>query len=157
MHSELFVLIFNQDEETRNSLQALQMMRKSREFGLENAALVERDGAGKVLIHQYSRYPVWEPVSDDTLLILFTEAIFGDTQEDSVRPLIEAGLDEYFLEDVANALLPNSSALLIFFPQDSLIDTHQLPDALSKFKGALIHTTLPSQTLDSVLDLTRSE
>jgi uncharacterized membrane protein len=157
MHSELFILIFNQDEETRNSLQALQMMRKSREFGLENAALVERDGTGKVLIHQYSRYPVWEPVSDDTLLILFTEAIFGDTQEDSVRPLVEAGLDEYFLEDVANTLLPNSSALLIFFPQDSLVDMRQLLDALSKFKGALIQTTIPSQIKDSIMELTRSE
>jgi len=157
MHSELFVLIFNQDEETRNARQALQKMRKSREFGLENASLVERNGAGKVLIHQYNRYPVWEPVSDDTLLTLFTEAIFGDTQEDSVRPLVEAGLDEYFLEDVANSLLPNSSALLIFFPQDSLVDMRQLLDALSKFKGALIHTTLPSQTIDSILELTRSE
>ncbi|MGB2911281.1 MAG: hypothetical protein WBF05_03555 [Anaerolineales bacterium] len=157
MHSELFVLIFNQDEETRNSLQALQMMRKSREFGLENAALVERDDAGKVYIHQYSRYPVWEPVSDDDFLIFITEAIFGDTQEASVRLLVEAGLDKYFLEEVANTLLLNSSALLIFFPQDSLVDTRQLLDAISKFKGALIHTTFPPQVIDSVLDLTRSE
>ena len=157
MLSELFVLIFNQDEETRIAWQALQMMRKSREFGLENAAMVERDGAGKVYIHQYSRYPVWKPVSDDTFLILITEAIFGDTQEDSVRPLIEAGLDRHFLEDVANTLLRNSSALLIFFPRDSLVDMRQLLDALSKFKGALIHTTLPSQTIDTILELTRSE
>jgi len=157
MHSELFVLIFNQDEDTRNSLQALQMMRKSRAFGLDNAALVERDGDGKAYIHQYSRYPAWGPVPDDTFLILFTETIFGDTQEDSVRPLVEAGLDEYFLEDVANALLPNSSALLLFFPQDSLIDMRQLLDALSKFKGTLIHTTFPSQIIASVLELTKSE
>ena len=157
MHSELFVLIFNQDEDTRNSLQALQIMRKSRAFGLDNAALVERDGDGKVFIHQYSRYPVWEPVSDDTFLIIFTEAIFRDTQEDSMRPLVEAGLDEYFLEDVANTLLPNSSALLMFFAQDSLVDTRQLLDALSKFKGTLIHTTFPSQIKDSVIELTRSE
>ena len=157
MLSELFVLIFNQDEETRIAWQALQMMRKSREFGLNDAALVERDDAGKVYIHQYSRYPVWEPVSDDAFLIFFTEAIFGDTQEDSVRPLIEAGLDEHFLEDVANTLLPNSSALLIFFPQDSLVDTRRLLDDISKFKGALIHTTFPSQIIDSVLELTRSE
>ena len=74
-----------------------------------------------------------------------------------MRPLVEAGLDEYFLEDVANALLPNSSALLIFFPQDSLVNTRQLLDSLSKFKGALIHTTFPSQIIDSVLYLTRSE
>ena len=157
MHSELFVLIFNQDEDTRNVRQALQMMRKSREFGLENAAMVERDGAGKVYIHQYSRYPVWEPVSDDTFLILFTEAIFGDTQEDSVRPLIEAGMDKYILENVATTLLPSSSALLMFFPQDSLVDTRRLLDTLSKFKGTLIHTTFPSQIIDSVLELTRSE
>ena len=157
MHSELFVLIFNQDEDTWNSRQALQMMRKSRAFKLENATLVEPDGTGKAYIHQYSRYPVWEPVWDDTLLILFTEAIFGDTQKDSMRPLVEAGLNEYFLEDVANTLLPNSSALLIFFPQDSLVDTRQLLDSLSKFKGALIHTTFPSQIIDSVLELTRSE
>ena len=74
-----------------------------------------------------------------------------------MRPLVEAGLDEYFLEDVANALLPNSSALLKFFPQDSLVDTRQLLGDLSKFKGALIHTTFPSQIIDSVLYLTRSE
>jgi len=74
-----------------------------------------------------------------------------------VRPLIEAGLDEHFLEDVANTLLPNSSALLIFFPQDSLVDTRRLLDDISKFKGALIHTTFPSQIIDSVLELTRSE
>ena len=157
MLSELFVLIFNQDEDTRNAWQALQMIRESKAFGLDNAAMVERDDAGKVYIHQYSRYPVWEPVSDDDFLIFITEAIFGDTQEASVRLLVEAGLDKYFLEEVANTLLLNSSALLIFFPQDSLVDTRQLLDAISKFKGALIHTTFPPQVIDSVLDLTRSE
>ena len=157
MNSELFVLIFNQVEDTRNARQALQMMRESKAFGLDNTAMVERDGAGKVYIHQYSRYPVWEPVSDDTFLILFTEAIFGDIQEDSARPLIEAGLDKHILENVANTLLPNSSALLMFFPQDSLVDTRRLLDALSKFKGTMIHTIFPSQIIDSVLELTRSE
>ncbi len=157
MHSKLIVLTFNRDEDSHNARKALQMMQKNRAFGLDNAALVERDGAGRAFVHQYTRYPAWEPVSDDTFLILFTESIFGDTQEDSVRLLVEAGLDEYFLEDVAKTLLPNSSALLIFFPQDSLVDTRQLLDALAKFKGTLIHTTFPSQIIDSVLELTRSE
>jgi uncharacterized membrane protein len=149
MNSELFILTFSEEEDTQRTLQALETMGKNWAFGLNNAVLVKRDEA---LVHQYTRYPAWRPIPDNTFLITFTEAVFGDTQKDDIRPLVDAGLDEYFLEEVASTLQPGGSALMVYIPDDSLVDTRLLKETLAAYRGTVHHTIFPVQVERTILE-----
>jgi uncharacterized membrane protein len=152
MNSELFVLTFSEEEDTQKTLQALETMGKNWAFGLNNAVLVKRDESGRALVHQYTRYPSWRPVSDNKFLLSFTEAVFRDTQKDAIRPLVDAGLDECFLEEVASTLQPGGSALMVYIPDDSLVDTRLLLETLATFRGTVHQTIFPVQVERTILE-----
>jgi len=156
MTIELILMIFDQDEVAPNAWLVLDTMRKTRAFGLENAVLVERDAAGKAFIHQFKRYPTWKPALNDSFLTLFTNAIFSGTADERERDPLIAELDEVFLEEVADAWQPSTSALLIFVPRQSLVDTRRLLNYLAEFNGTLIRTTIPEQIIESILEQSKS-
>ena len=64
-----------------------------------------------------------------------------DAEGHNVR-LAEAGLDAFFLEEVMQALAPNSSALLIYVPNNSTTNTPALLRTLALFQGTLHRTTI---------------
>jgi len=156
MPIDLLVMIFDQNGVTPGAWHALNSMRKNRSFGLENAVLVVRDTAGKAFIHQFKRYPTWKPALNDSFLTLFTNAIFSGTADERERDLLIAELDEVFLEEVADAWQPSTSALLIFVPRQSLVDTRRLLNYLAEFNGTLIRTTFPEQTIEFILMQSKS-
>ena len=156
MPIDLLVMIFDQNGVTPGAWHALNSMRKNRSFGLENAVLVERDAAGKASIHHYKSYPTSRPILDDTFLTLFTNVLFTDSQGSRKLGLVIAELDEMVLEEITDAWEANSSALLIFIQRESLADTRKLLDHLSKFSGTLIHTTIPSRIIESILEQTKN-
>jgi len=156
MSIELILMIFDQDEVAPNAWLVLDTMRKTRAFGLENAVLVERDTAGKAFIHQFKRYPTWKPALNDSFLTLFTNAIFSGTADERERDPLIAELDEVFLQEVADAWQPSTSALLIFVPRQSLVDTRLLLNYLADHSGTLIHTTFPEQIIESILEQSKS-
>jgi uncharacterized membrane protein len=156
MQIELILMIFDQDEVTPNAWLVFDRMRKTRAFRLENAGLVERDAAGKAFIHQFKRYPTWKPPLDDTFLILFTNAIFSGSAGERERDPLIAELDEVFLKEVADAWHSSNSALLIFSPRQSLVDTRRLLNYLAEFNGTLIQTTFPEQIIESILEQSKS-
>jgi len=92
----------------------------------------------------------------DTFLTLFTNVLFTDSQGSRKLGLVIAELDEMFLEEITDAWEANSSALLIFIQRESLADTRKLLDHLSKFSGTLIHTTIPSRIIESILEQTKN-
>jgi uncharacterized membrane protein len=156
MTIELIVMIFKHDEATPNARRALNTLRKSRSFGLNSAALVQRDSTGKAFIQQYSRYPAWELAIDSTFLLLFTNAIFKDNVEDRERNLLLTEFDEYFVIELDRVWQPSNSALLIFFPRESLVDMQHLINYLAEFSGTLIQTTIPERTIKAILELSKS-
>lgn len=73
---------------------------------------------------------------------MLSTAMF-DLDTEGRRPkLADAGLDEFFLTEVMQSLAPNSSALLIYVPNNSMADTRILLDTLVLFKGTLHRTTI---------------
>jgi len=156
MTIELIAMIFDQDEDVSDARRALDTMRQTTTFGLENAVLVEKDAAGKAFVHQYSREPVSTPVRDDTLLILFANVIFTGSATERERDLVIAELDEVFLEEIADAWQPSTSALLIIIPRLSLVDAQRLLKYLAEYSGTLIRTTFPEQTIEFILMQSKS-
>ena len=157
MNSDLFILTFPQEDEAFQARQALEIMRGKQLFGLENTALVTRDRAGQAAVHQRWGLPAYPRNPRRRLPVLFADAIFGDVPEEGIRKLADAGLGEMFLKEVATALDPDGSALLVYIPADSIVDTRRLLDALALFSGILHHTRIPSQVEEAILALAEIE
>ena len=73
---------------------------------------------------------------------MLSTAIFDLDAEGHHPKLPHVGLDEFFLQEVMQALAPNSSALLIYVPHNSTADTRALLNALALFDGTVHRTTL---------------
>jgi uncharacterized membrane protein len=157
VNSDLIILTFSQEDEAFQVRQALEIMRGRQLFGLENTALVTRDRAGQATIHQRWGLPAYPRSPRRRLPVLFAGAIFGDVPEEGIRKLVDAGLDEIFLKEVAIALDPDGSALLIYIPPDSIVDTRRLLDALALFHGKLHHTRIPAEVEKAILALAEIE
>ena len=157
MTAELIVMIFNQNGETRDVWRALENLHKARDIGLKNAVLVERDASGKAFIQQHSHFPTWDRAFDDSFILLFTNALFTEDAETHKRELIASVFDECFVGEFEKAWQPNSSAMVIYIPRNSLVNSQRLLDYLSEYSGTLMYTTLPEQVIDSILELSRNE
>jgi uncharacterized membrane protein len=148
MKSDLIVMTFAREEDAFKALSGLETMRDSQLFGLENVVLVSRDSAGRAVVHQR-----WEPPAPTSsrLPSLVADAVFGNSPQDGIHKLADAGLDEFFLKEVSEALNPDSSALFIYVSQDSLADTHRLLQTLALLKGEVYHTTFSEAVEEAVL------
>jgi uncharacterized membrane protein len=153
MTAELIVMIFHQNGETRDVWRALDELNGTRALGLKNAVLIERDARGRAFIQQFKHYPALDPAMDDTFVLFFTNALFTEDAEDLNRDLLVSEFDECFIEELEKAWLPHSSALLIFIPRDSLVNSQRILDYLSEYSGTLMYTTLPERSINSILEL----
>ena len=157
MTAELIVMIFNQKGDTRDVWSVLEKLHNARKIRLKNAVLVERDASGKAFIQQHRNFPTWDRAFDDSFILLFTNALFTEDAEIHKRELIASVFDECFVEELEKAWLPHSSALLIFIPSNSLVNSQRLLDYLTEYSGTLMYTTLPERVIDSILELSRNE
>jgi hypothetical protein len=82
--------------------------------------------------------------SDSWILNQFANMIFYDS-EDELHKLIDAGMDERFLEMITTALAPGYSLILIYVCHDSMVDTQQVLEAIKQYNGTLYHTTISPQ------------
>ena len=105
MKSDLIIVIFPHEDQAFQARQALEIMRGRQLFGLDNAALVTKDKAGRAAIHQRWDLPAYPRGPWGHLPVLFADAIFGPTPEQGAQRLAEAGLDESFLKDVSKELV----------------------------------------------------
>ena len=129
----------------------MEIMRGKQLLGLDNAALVAKDRSGRAVVHQRWDLPAYPRGRRRRLPVLFADAIFGPTPEEGAQRLADAGLDEIFLKEVATALEPEGSALLLYIPSESVADTRRLLDALALFDGKLHHTSMPAAVENAIL------
>lgn len=152
MNSDLIVMTFPRQEEARRTQQALEMMQGRHVLGLENAALVTRDRAGRTAVHQ-RRELTASPCSPRSCLpALFASVIFAGSPDGGTGPRTNVSLDDLFVAEVVRGLRPGGSALLVYVPSDAVVDTRRLLDALALFQGRLHHTTLPAVSEEAVLE-----
>jgi uncharacterized membrane protein len=96
--------------------------------------------AGKVVV-DIQQQPNGQAGSDSWIPNQFANTIFSDSEAE-LQKLVNAGMDERFLEMVITALAPGYSMILIFVCQDSMVDTLQVLEAIRQYNGTLYHTTI---------------
>ena len=155
--SDLIIIVFEHRQDAPLARIALEMMREQHLLGLEHATEITCDGNGRTLLHQRLELPAYPHPPHSRLPSLLSAAIFGHATAERRQRLADAGIDEFFLRRVTQALVPDSSALLFFVPHDSLqIDRRALLGAIALLKGTMHRTSVPpgiEQTLLNHLQL----
>jgi uncharacterized membrane protein len=142
--SDLIILTFDGREDALWARRALDMMRDLDALGLEYALELTRDSSGKTILHQHVELPAYPHAPHSRMPSLLASALFGSTGKEGIRMLVKVGLDEFFLHRVTKALTRDSSALLVYVPQDDvLIDLRALLNALSLLNGTMHRTSVP--------------
>jgi uncharacterized membrane protein len=149
--SELIVMVLTGKEDLDSAWQNLERSQGGKLFRLIDVILVQRDRLGKSTFHMRRKESDRLNNSHNRLAGDFAEAIFGISRAEGRRHLAEAGLDPLFLQDVVQALKPDSSAYLIYVPRESLIDTRRYLEILEGLQGDLYHTTFRPQVEEALL------
>ena len=157
MQNDLIVMAFGEEEAALKAKEALEQMRFSPFLGLLNAIVVTRDKAGKVLVHQQWGLRPHVPNASKQVPRLLVEAFYGHPPEKGWQKLVDAGLDETFVHRVVTSLGPESSMFLSYIREGSLVDTRQVLDALSHFRGTVYHTTVPAEVEEAILKQAEQE
>jgi uncharacterized membrane protein len=142
--SELIVIVFDHLEDAFWARRSLASMRAQHMFGLEYAAEITRDNAGQTVLHHHMALPAYPHPVHIRMPSLLSNAIFSLGTTGKHLKLAAAGLDEFFVEAVTQAMVPNRSALLIFVPYaEQRIDLPTLLQVIVLFKGTLHRTSVP--------------
>jgi uncharacterized membrane protein len=150
MPNELLVFTFERSAEARRVYDALRAMRRSALLALEQAVIVTKDRAGKVMLYQEQELPAVAGATERDLLRNLAGLVFGVPSEGIVCTLAQAGLDERFLEQLARDMGNDSSALLFLVPPDNIADVDELSKALTLFTGKM-HRTILSPEAEAAL------
>lgn len=151
--NELFVITFVEVGGASKAWQSLEDMRSDfYTFTPQSSRLVERDKNGELVVRKHKLHLDTHDLSQSIVINLFINAVCNDTDE-NIQLFVDAGLDEVFLRDVSIALKPDRSALVIYIPHDSVVDTLNLLKSLKKVGGTLYHTIFPSKVEAAILAL----
>jgi uncharacterized membrane protein len=134
VNADLIVMTFDGGEMAQIIYDSLQAMRKSQVLGLDDTAIVTKDGAGRVRLRP-------EPEASTGLAGLLGALLFRSPQRD-VPDGVQENVDDEFLRTVGAALHNSSSALLFYLHPDSLSDGGELLNALALFRGRIHQTTI---------------
>ena len=152
MLNDLIVIAFDNQADAEKVWEALKVKRNRKFLGLLNSVIVTRDSAGKVIVHLQRQLPIDQADPGSQIPGLLANLLFGTPPEEGPQKLVDAGLDERFVNMVASALEPDSSMLINYIRQDSLVDTQQVLEALNQFNGTLHHTTVPAEVEETILE-----
>jgi len=150
--SELIVMIITGSEDSDKTWRTLERSHGGQLFKLVDIVLIRRDNQGMTSFKMNWKKDDHYLDSSNRMAGAFAEAIFGISRTEGRRQLSEAGMDRLFLEEVVQALEPDSSAFLIYIPKESLIDTRTYLDVLEGITGDVYHTTFKPQVEEVLLN-----
>ena len=150
MYDELIFMIFSGEGGAGEAWSALEKIHEGQLFRLVDIVLVSRDRAGEVALRPQWKVSVVPGDQDCQIPLFVAEALFGKSAKVDIQQLNEGGLDKTTLQNVSQAVEVDSSALLIYIPGDSLIDSRTYLAPLSRLQGTLHHTTFPSTVKDAI-------
>jgi uncharacterized membrane protein len=152
MNNDLIAMTFDTEQDAPIVRKSLMMMRNNPFLGAMNTVGVTRDQKENVTIHSQSQSMLTPPDPSCQLSNLIANAIFGKSPEQGIQNLIDVGLDEIFVKELASNLVPDSSLILNYVCRDSLVDTQQVIDAFSQFRGTVYHTTVLDEVEVGILE-----
>ena len=91
--SELIIIVFEQPEDAFWVRRALNLLREQNGFGLEHAAEITRDSAGRTTLHHHMALPAYPHAPHTRMPSLLCDAIFSLGSKENHRKLVKAGLD----------------------------------------------------------------
>jgi uncharacterized membrane protein len=152
MLNDLIVIAFDNEADAEKVWGALKVIRNRKSLGVLNSVIVTRDRAGKVIVQLQRQLPVDQTDPGSQMPGLLANLLFGTPTDEGPQKLVDAGLDERFVKMMASTLNPDSSMIINYIRQDSLVDTQQVLETLNQFNGTLHHTTVPAEVEETIVE-----
>ena len=150
----LVVFTFDDENEARDALNALQNLEKAGRLNIDDSAVIRRGEDGKIHVDNKVGSVKGGAAIGGMLGLIIGGILFpigglilGAAGGAAVGKMMDTGVDKKFVEDVSNSLQPGSSAL---FVTSSGGDPAAVVAALQPFKGTVYHTNLSSEAEQSL-------
>jgi uncharacterized membrane protein len=149
--ANLVVITFDSAGEASQVRETLRSIEQQGLLSLDDSAVVVKDQEGKVHIkNETDRGVKVGAVGGGALGLLIGSVFFpfaglvgGALVGAVVGKMVDLGVDQKFVDDVAAALKPDSSALFVLVRQ---ANASAAISALKPYQGQVYHTSLPSDT-----------
>lgn len=150
--SNLIVLVFDNDEEATQVMEAIKSLRKEDFISLDDTAVVVKDQDGKVHVKNEIDRGIKLGAGIGSLMGLFLGMLFGGpvgalllggAGGALVGKLTDMGVDQKFVKQLSEDLQPGSSALFLMVRE---AHNNAAMAALRPYKGTVYHTTLDTET-----------
>jgi uncharacterized membrane protein len=147
--TELLAIVFPGETRAGEVLEVVDRLHREGAVDLHNAAVITRDAAGKITIHESNDFTPREGALGGVVLggvigllrgKLLGDALLGAGAGYVASKVLDLGFDDKFLNDIAATLTPNTSALVL------AIEFDRLDEALAKldpYHGTIIRQSLP--------------
>jgi uncharacterized membrane protein len=147
---ELLAIVFQGETRAQEVLDAVDRLHHQGAVDLHNAALITRNAAGKIAIHERNDFTAAEGVKGGAVLgavigllrgKLLGDALLGAGAGYLASKAIDLGFEDSFLKAIGDTLTPNSSALVLAIQFERLDEALQV---LDQYHGHIIRQTLPA-------------
>ena len=147
--TELLAIVFPGETRAREVLAVVDRLHREGAVDLHNAAVIVRDAAGKIAVHESNDFTPREGAVGGAVLggvigllrgRLLGDALLGAGAGYVAGKVLDLGFDDTFLNDIAATLTPNTSALVLAIEFDRLDEALR---ALDPYHGMIIRQSLP--------------
>jgi uncharacterized membrane protein len=147
--SELVAVAFPDQARAAEVLEALRRLQRERLIRLEDACYVTKDAEGTIQLHQ-TLNPVAYGAVDGALRGVLVGLLFlmplagmlvGAAAGALIWPLIDLGISDRFVQQLAAELRPGSSALFVLV-REPPADEDEVLRAVGSYGGTVLHTSL---------------
>ena len=146
--SNLIVMTFDRVEDAQDLRSTLRTLEREGQLRLDDAAVIEKDGDGKVHVHNEVDTGIKVGALAGGALGLLLSFMFpivglvvGAGGGALVGKLMDMGVDSQFVQDVTESLKPGSSSLFVIVRGD---DLDLALAAIRPYRGTLYQSTLPT-------------
>ena len=156
MYDDLIVVTYPRTTEAVMTWLRLYLLHSSRSLAINSALLLAVSETGEACVLQTSELASFPACREMRFLGSLARQVIDRDIEQMGHPLVDAGLDETFLNGLSQALTTESSAIIFYAPRDSLFDVSQLLAVLFQERGTVHHTTLTPTAAQTILELATS-